>query len=261
MDNTTFTLSFQHVVVFEKIMEKNNDTIKNINEIRLLSAYYKNSVHTERLETFKKRYSMFGTALKRVGDIALATSALAVIFPPLFIASCINSLFHKEGKHPVFFRQKRTGKYGKTFYCLKFCSMRKNALADIKQATANDPRISRYGAFLRKHSLDEVPQFINVLIGDMAIVGPRPHMLRETISYSSKIDNYMLRHGVKPGVTGYAQVTGFRGETKELSQMIGRVECDVWYVQNRTLWLDFLIIVNTPLSILRFKLLPMKKRN
>ena len=123
--------------------------------------------------------------------------------------------------------------------------MRVNKDSDKVQATLNDPRKTRLGNFMRKTSIDELPQFINVLLGDMSVVGPRPHMLKHTEEYSKLIDKYMVRHLVKPGFTGWAQVTGFRGETKELWQMEGRVERDIWYLEHWTFMLDLYIIYKT----------------
>lgn len=123
--------------------------------------------------------------------------------------------------------------------------MRVNKDSDKVQATLNDPRKTRLGNFMRKTSIDELPQFINVLLGDMSVVGPRPHMLKHTEEYSKLIDKYMVRHFVKPGITGWAQVTGFRGETKKLWQMEGRVERDIWYLEHWTFMLDLYIIYKT----------------
>ena len=123
--------------------------------------------------------------------------------------------------------------------------MRVNKDSDKVQATLNDPRKTRLGNFMRKTNIDELPQFINVLLGDMSVVGPRPHMLKHTEEYSKLIDKYMVRHLVKPGITGWAQVTGFRGETKKLWQMEGRVERDIWYLEHWTFMLDLYIIYKT----------------
>jgi putative colanic acid biosynthesis UDP-glucose lipid carrier transferase len=127
--------------------------------------------------------------------------------------------------------------------------MRVNDHAHLVQATRDDARITRIGRFLRRTSLDEFPQFLNVLMGDMSIVGPRPHMLKHTADYSKIIDEYMIRQFLKPGITGWAQVNGFRGETKTLDQMKKRVEYDLWYMENWSLWLDikimFLTVFNT----------------
>ncbi len=184
--------------------------------------------------------------IKRAFDIVLSTLFLiptAIIFPFVYIIMKIQS------PGPILFIQKRTGIDGKTFNCYKFRSMHVNADADKVQATKDDPRKYPFGNFMRKANIDELPQFINVLQGRMSIVGPRPHMLAHTEQYSELIDRYMVRHFVKPGVTGWAQVTGFRGETKELWQMEGRVKRDIWYMENWSIWLDIRIIWLTFKSI------------
>ena len=178
-------------------------------------------------------------AVKRVFDIVLSLVFLiptALIFPFIWIIIKIQS------PGPIFFKQKRTGLDGMEFDCLKFRSMHVNADADKLQATKDDPRKYPFGNFMRKSNIDELPQFWNVLRGDMSIVGPRPHMLAHTEQYSQLIDKYMVRHFVKPGVTGWAQVTGYRGETKELWQMEGRVKRDIWYMEHWSIWLDIRII-------------------
>lgn len=134
--------------------------------------------------------------------------------------------------------------------CLKFRSMHVNKDSDKAQATKNDPRKFAFGNFMRKTNIDEFPQFINVLKGDMSIVGPRPHMLYHTEVYGNLIDKYMVRHFSKPGITGWAQVTGYRGETKELWQMEERIKRDIWYIENWSFWLDIRIILLTAKSII-----------
>ena len=146
---------------------------------------------------------------------------------------------------PVFFRQKRNGINGDEFTCLKFRSMRVNADADKVQATKDDPRKTKWGNIMRKTNIDELPQFINVLWGDMSIVGPRPHMVKHTEEYGALVDKYMVRHYTKPGITGWAQVTGSRGETSELWMMEERIKKDIWYVENWSLLLDIKIIIKT----------------
>lgn len=180
--------------------------------------------------------------LKRSFDLAFSTVALIcspIVFIPIAIAVKLSS------PGPVFFRQKRTGYLGRDFYCLKFRTMRVNDQADSAQATSNDPRKTRVGDFLRRTSLDELPQFINVWLGDMSIVGPRPHMLAHTEQYKALIDRYMIRHMVKPGITGWAQVCGYRGNTDELEKMEKRVRADVWYIEHWSAALDLKIIVKT----------------
>ncbi len=185
-------------------------------------------------------------AIKRMFDIVLSILFLiptAIIFPFIYLMIKIQS------PGPLLFKQKRTGLDGKTFNCYKFRSMHVNADADKVQATKDDPRKYPFGNFMRKANIDELPQFLNVLQGRMSIVGPRPHMLAHTEQYSELIDKYMVRHFVKPGVTGWAQVTGFRGETKELWQMEGRVKRDIWYMEHWSIWLDIRIIWLTAKSI------------
>lgn len=180
---------------------------------------------------------------KRLFDIVFSLLFLCTIFPIIFIIIGLAIKITSPG--PIFFKQKCSGEENKEFWCYKFRSMRVNKDSDKVQATLNDPRKTRLGNFMRKTSIDELPQFINVLLGDMSVVGPRPHMLKHTEEYSKLIDKYMVRHLVKPGITGWAQVTGFRGETKELWQMEGRVERDIWYLEHWTFMLDLYIIYKT----------------
>ena len=184
--------------------------------------------------------------IKRFFDIVLSCIALLCLLPFFPI---IWIVIKTQSPGPLFFKQLRTGLDGKEFYCYKFRSMHVNADADKVQATENDPRKYPFGNFMRKTNVDEFPQFWNVLKGDMSIVGPRPHMLAHTEQYSALIDKYMVRHFVKPGVTGWAQVTGFRGETRELWQMEGRVKRDIWYMENWSVWLDIRIMWMTAKTI------------
>ncbi len=186
--------------------------------------------------------------LKRCFDIVVSGIICLCMLPFMPIIALIIKL---QSPGPIFFKQARTGINGMTFQCLKFRSMHVNADADMVQATENDPRKFPFGNFMRKTNIDEFPQFLNVLKGDMSIVGPRPHMLHHTEVYSQLIDKYMVRHFCKPGITGYAQVTGFRGETKELWQMEGRVQRDIWYIENWTFWLDIKIILLTAVSLVK----------
>ncbi len=201
------------------------------------------TVRREPLQAFYNR------ALKRAFDIVFSLCVLCIIFPILYIV--VGFLIKCSSSGPIFFKQKRTGLYGSEFECYKFRTMRVNAEADTLQAVKDDPRKTKIGDFLRRTNLDEFPQFINVLKGNMSVVGPRPHMLKHTEQYSALIDKYMVRHLVKPGVTGWAQVTGYRGETKTLEQMEGRVKRDVWYIENWSFFLDLKIIVVTVLNMFR----------
>jgi len=180
---------------------------------------------------------------KRVFDLIF--SLLTIVFVLSWLYPFIAVLIKLSSKGPVLFKQSRSGVNNEEFLCYKFRSMTMSAEADTKQATKGDVRITKIGAFLRKSSLDEFPQFFNVFMGDMSIVGPRPHMLKHTEEYSELIQKYMVRQLVKPGITGAAQVKGYRGETKELQDMEGRVRLDVWYIENWSLSLDINIIFHT----------------
>lgn len=192
--------------------------------------------------------NLVNKAVKRLFDIVLSIMFLlftALIFPFIWIIIKIQS------PGPVFFTQERTGQNGRVFRIYKFRSMFINREADQMQTTKDDPRKFPFGSFMRKSSVDELPQFWNVLRGDMSIVGPRPHMLAHTEMYSQLINKYMVRHFVKPGITGWAQVNGFRGETKELWQMEERVKRDIWYMENWSIWLDIRIIWQTVKLVLK----------
>lgn len=201
------------------------------------------SLHEEPLSSAGNR------AVKRCFDILFSLTFLCTLFPFVLLIVTLATKATMPG--PVFFRQKRNGLNGKEFYCLKFRSMRVNDDADKLQATKDDPRKTKWGNLMRKTNIDELPQFINVLMGDMSVVGPRPHMVRHTEEYSQVIDKYMVRHWVKPGITGWSQVTGFRGETQELSQMAGRIHGDIWYIEHWSLRLDLYIIYKTIANTLR----------
>ena len=178
-------------------------------------------------------------AVKRVFDIVLS---LVFLIPTAILLPFIWLIVKIQSPGPLLFKQVRTGLDGREFKCYKFRSMHVNKDADKVQATKDDPRKFPFGNLMRKANIDELPQFFNVLQGRMSIVGPRPHMLAHTEQYSQLIDKYMVRHFVKPGVTGWAQVTGYRGETKELWQMEGRVKRDIWYMEHWSIWLDLRII-------------------
>lgn len=187
--------------------------------------------------------SAFARGIKRTFDIVFSLGVMIFIFSWLFPVLAL--LVKLSSRGPVFFKQMRLGKDNKEFVCWKFRSMRMNTDADSKQATKNDPRVTAVGRFLRKSNLDEMPQFINVLFGHMSIVGPRPHPLRLNDQYRDIIDKYMVRHFVRPGITGWAQVNGLRGETRTPELMERRVELDVWYLENWSFWLDIRIVVKT----------------
>ncbi|HEY1194555.1 undecaprenyl-phosphate glucose phosphotransferase [Flavobacterium sp.] len=187
--------------------------------------------------------------IKKFFDILFSSIVILFIFPWLF--PIIMIVIKLESPGPVFFKQERSGRDNETFMCLKFRSMYVNGLAHNKQAEKGDSRITKFGAFIRKTSIDELPQFFNVFMGDMSVVGPRPHMVNLAKEYSDLINNYLVRQYAKPGITGWAQVNGFRGETKVLSDMENRVEYDIWYIENWSFLLDIRIIVKTIINVFK----------
>lgn len=189
--------------------------------------------------------------VKRIFDIVFALMALVLLLPLWVVLAIWIGVTSPGG---IFFRQRRTGLHGREFNLLKFRSMRINDIADEAQAGANDPRVTAVGRLLRKSSLDELPQLINVLRGDMSIIGPRPHMLKHTEYYSRLIPDYMRRHEMRPGLTGYAQIKGFRGPTPRLEDMENRVRADLEYIDHFSLWLDLKIFFLTIWKMLTLKL-------
>ncbi|MEJ8802330.1 undecaprenyl-phosphate glucose phosphotransferase [Pontibacter sp. H249] len=187
--------------------------------------------------------------VKRAFDVLF--SALVVVVLLSWFVPLMALVIKLDSPGPVFFRQLRSGRNNRPFHCLKFRSMALNPDSDRLQATRADARVTRVGRFIRKTSIDELPQFLNVLLGDMSVVGPRPHMLQHTRDYSQLIDNYMVRHFLTPGITGWAQVNGFRGETRENSAMLNRVKADLWYLENWSVMLDFKIVFLTMWGMLR----------
>jgi putative colanic acid biosynthesis UDP-glucose lipid carrier transferase len=181
--------------------------------------------------------------VKELEDRFLSLIIILLISPVMLIIAILIKL---ESKGPILFKQIRNGWDGKEIKVYKFRSMGVDAEKEgFKQATKNDNRITKLGAFLRKTSLDELPQFFNVLQGRMSIVGPRPHVVSQNEAYKDQVDYYMQRHRVKPGITGWAQINGFRGETDTLEKMSKRVEFDLYYIENWSLWFDIKIIMMT----------------
>tara|TARA_R110002050_G_scaffold293182_1_gene449355 strand:+ start:29047 stop:30402 length:1356 start_codon:yes stop_codon:yes gene_type:complete len=183
---------------------------------------------------------------KRLFDILL--SSAIIVFLLSWLTPILAILIKLESKGPVFFKQTRNGFNYNEFDCYKFRSMTPNEDANLQQATKGDMRITRVGKFIRKTSIDELPQFFNVLFGDMSVVGPRPHMVRHTNLYAEKIDKFMVRHFVKPGITGLAQISGFRGEIEQDKDIVNRVKYDIFYIENWSLLLDLKISIQTLLN-------------
>lgn len=242
-----------------KILRLMNFAEKHMIRFYIVPEFYRNikrSMILEMMESIpllslrKEPLLLFhNRILKRAFDVIFSLIVLITIFPWMYLI--VGILIKRSSPGPIFFKQKRTGIYGKEFDCIKFRTMRVNEEADTLQAAKDDPRKTHIGEFLRRTNLDEFPQFINVLKGDMSVVGPRPHMLKHTELYSQLIDKYMIRHLVKPGITGWAQVRGYRGETKTLEQMEGRVKRDVWYLENWSFFLDMKIIYVTVINMFK----------
>ncbi|MBS1606940.1 MAG: undecaprenyl-phosphate glucose phosphotransferase [Bacteroidetes bacterium] len=186
---------------------------------------------------------------KRSFDIIF--SLLVIVFVLSWLTPILAILIKLNSKGPVFFIQPRSGKDNRQFKCFKFRTLAVNKEANTQQVTRNDSRITTLGRFLRKTNLDELPQFINVLLGDMSVVGPRPHMLAHTETYSRLLEEFMVRHFIKPGVTGWAQVNGFRGEIRGQEQLRNRIGHDIWYMENWSLWLDLKICFLTVYTTIR----------
>ena len=183
-------------------------------------------------------HNPLNAALKRLFDIIF--SLVVIIGILSWLAPIIALIIRLETKGPVYFRQKRNGIDNKEFYCYKFRSMAPNEHADSLMAVKNDMRTTKVGKFIRRTSIDELPQFYNVLFGNMSVVGPRPHMVKHTNEFANKVDKYMLRHFVKPGITGLAQVRGYRGEIE--------TDIDIFYIENWSLFMDLKIIVQTVMN-------------
>jgi putative colanic acid biosynthesis UDP-glucose lipid carrier transferase len=252
IDEIYYTLSGENSKAIRSVIKIADNNVIQFYYVPQLSKYLSRGfemynmgavpVLTLRRNPLSKHINRF---IKRAFDITFSSIVLLfspIIFIPVAIAIKISS------PGPIFFKQLRTGYRGRDFHCWKFRTMRVNADSDKLQAQKNDPRKTKVGDFLRKTSIDELPQFINVFLGSMSVVGPRPHMLKHTQDYSQLIDKYMVRHLIKPGITGWAQANGWRGQTEELWQMEKRVEYDVWYIEHWTFLLDIKIIIRTVLN-------------
>ena len=195
------------------------------------------------LDTDVARYT------KRIFDVMF--SSLVILFILSWLVPVIGTLIKLESRGPIFFKQKRHGVNKQSFFCYKFRSMTVNKEADTKMMTKNDARLTKIGKFIRQTSIDELPQFINVFKGDMSVVGPRPHMEAHTKEYEGSVDKYLVRHFAKPGITGLAQVKGYRGEILQKSDIINRTRLDIFYVEKWSLFLDVKIIIKTVLNAAR----------
>lgn len=249
------TIAPEHNAGIYRLMQDADQACIHFRIIPDLSYFVKRTVHINYLKDIpilslrQEPLSDAGNRIrKRFFDIVV--SLLVTILVLSWMVPLLGLLIRLESRGPVFFKQPRTGRNRKAFNCLKFRSMKVNGDAHSRQATENDSRFTRIGRFIRKNNLDEFPQFINVLRGDMSVVGPRPHMLKHTDDYSRLIDKFMIRQFLKPGITGWAQIHGYRGEIKTVDQIRERVEHDIWYMENWGLWLDVRIMLMTLFNML-----------
>ena len=239
----------------KEILEFADDNNKTIKFIPDTKEIYSKNLRIDYYELFPvlslqktQLHNPFIKGLKRGFDILF--SLLVIVFLLSWLIPLLAFLIKLESKGPVFFKQGRPGLDEEEFYCFKFRSMQVNGFTE-KEASKNDPRVTRMGRFMRKTSMDELPQFFNVILGDMSVVGPRPHLWSQNKAYASKIKKYMVRHYVKPGITGLAQVKGFRGEIETEEDMVNRIKLDVFYIENWSLIMDIKIIFQTIFNIFK----------
>ena len=232
--------------------DQNNKTIKFIPDTKEI---YSKNLKIDYYELFPvlslqktQLHNPMIKGVKRAFDVFF--SLIVIIFLLSWLIPILAILIKLESKGPVFFKQGRPGMDEEEFFCYKFRSMQVNRFTE-KEASKNDPRVTKMGKFIRKTSIDELPQFFNVLLGDMSVVGPRPHLWSQNKAYASKIKKYMVRHYVKPGITGLAQVKGFRGEIETEEDMINRIKLDVFYIENWSLIMDIKIIFQTVFNIFK----------
>lgn len=188
------------------------------------------------------------TRLKHFFDVVFSLFVILTVLS--WLTPILGLLIKLESRGPIFFKQRRNGLNYKEFYCYKFRSMRLNSEADLEQVQKNDPRVTKFGKILRKFSLDELPQFFNVVLGDMSVVGPRPHMVSHTEMYAKSVDKFMVRHFIKPGITGLAQINGCRGEVENEKDIVNRVKFDIFYIENWSILLDLRIIYKTVINVI-----------
>lgn len=247
------TTEVDKIVGTIKVSEHNAKRVKilpNYGILGLISYADTNAAHSAMVDVRTYPLDDFESRLLKRGFDILFSFA-AILFLLSWLYPIIALLIKLESKGPVFFKQLRTGLNNRNFWCLKFRSMRVNATSDQIQATKNDVRATKVGKFLRKSSIDELPQLFNVFMGQMSIVGPRPHMVKHNKDFSSIVDEYMLRHYVKPGITGWAQVNGYRGEINKEEDIRNRVEHDIWYIENWKFGLDLQIILQTVINVVK----------
>ena len=244
----------------EEVKSINKFTIENKIQLKLIPNPNELFSKNQQAEVFEDNFKVLtikklpfefyeNRLIKRLFDISFSLTVILLLMSWLIPILWI--LIKIESKGPLFFKQEREGLNGKRFLCYKFRSMKLNKEANKESATKNDLRITKIGAFIRKTSIDELPQFFNVFLGDMSIVGPRPHMNLHSVQFEKEIKNYVKRHAVKPGITGLAQIKGYRGEIIKKSDIENRVRLDIFYIENWSFLFDLKIIINTVLNVFK----------
>lgn len=238
---------------FFELGDKHCMRLKFVPDFSSISKIHFSASNFNNFHVIKPRYeplqNAYNRLVKRIFDLVF--SLLVILFILSWLYPLLAFLIKKQSKGPVLFKQMRTGKKNEPFWCYKFRSMYVNVGDESQQAKKEDARVTPIGKFIRRTSLDEMPQFFNVLMGNMSVVGPRPHMIKHTTDYNDHINNFMVRHFVKPGITGLAQVSGLRGETKKVSDMKRRVSTDIEYVQRWSLITDIKICFLTVIVTLK----------
>jgi len=250
LDEIVVSLDFKDRKLINELLRYADNNMIRARVIPEFSEYLYRSFtidYTENIPILQMRreplQSLTNRIFKRAFDFVVSLVSIIFLFSWLFPIVALIIKFTSKG--PVFFVQERTGKDGASFNCFKFRSMVVNKKSDQLQATKKDERVTPFGVFMRRTSIDELPQFFNVFLNQMSLVGPRPHMLKHTDEYRLLVDKFMVRHFAKPGVTGWAQTNGFRGETKTVKDMENRAEADIWYIENWSFLLDVKIVFNT----------------
>lgn len=251
---TLSQLKKQQVAELTKFSNLHNITLKLIPSSKeLYSKSREVEFYNDTIKVLSVRKLPFNTTesrfLKRFFDITF--SLLVMLLVLSWLVPILWILIKLESRGPAIFKQKREGIYGDEFVCYKFRSMRLNRQSSTVHTTKNDRRVTRIGAFLRRTSIDELPQFFNVFLGDMSVVGPRPHLESLAIEYQKDVENYIDRHKVKPGITGLAQISGYRGEIRKRSDIKNRVRLDIFYIENWSFLLDIKIIIQTVLKVFK----------
>lgn len=247
------TLNNREINNFIRFADNNLKTIKFLPDskntfLRNLAVEYYGYIPIITLRTIPLDKEV-NKRLKRFFDVLFSMFIIIIILS--WLTPLIIFLIKIESRGPVFFKQKRNGLNYEEFFCYKFRSMHLNPIADLEQVQKNDPRITKIGKFIRKTSIDELPQFFNVLLGNMSVVGPRPHMVSHTEMYAKSVDKFMVRHFIKPGITGLAQTNGFRGEVETEKDIVNRVKFDIFYLENWSLLLDIKIIFATIINAIK----------